>query len=265
MFEGRTALVTGAGRNLGRAIALAFAARGAQVVVNVRANRDEGLAVVRAIEAAGGRARLAVADVGDHEQVADVVAAVIREDGPISYLVSCAAERPRAAFLDVSVEDWDRVIRTKLSASIYLARAVLPALVAQGFGRILLVGGPDGQAPILGRPHNVTAKSGLLGLMRTLALEFGPAGITANVVVPGRMDTSFDPSTHPTKAGSRGEAWFRETRELLTARGCFGHDVVIDRRGTCEEFAEACLFFASDNASYITGQVLHVSGGMFIQ
>lgn len=264
-MHGRTALVTGAGRNLGRSIALAFAARGARVIVNVRSNVEEGTAVVREIEAAGGRAWLAVADVGDHEQVAAMVAEVVEDAGPISYLVSCAAERPRGAFLEVSVEEWDRVIRTNLSGSFYLARSVLPGMVEQDFGRILLIGGPDGQAPILHRPHNVTAKAGLLGLMRTLALEFGPNGITTNVVVPGRMETTFDPATHPTKVDARGEEWFRVTRELLTARGAFGHDVVIDRRGTCEEFAEACMFFASDTASYITGQVLHVSGGMFIQ
>lgn len=249
MSERRTVLVTGAGRNIGRAIALAFAKTGAHVAINVHRNLDEAGEVVARVEGLGAEAMVVAGDVGDPNVDEAMVAAVRQRFGAIDVLVNNAAARPKQPLLSISVADWDRVLASNLSAPFYLSRLVLAQMAERHFGRIINIGGPDGQAGMRDRAHNVTAKAGLIGLTKAIAIEFGASGITANVVVPGITDTTRDPATHP--------SWPPSAEQLRDR-------LPIPRLGRPEEIADACTFLASDQAGYITGQTLHVSGGFYM-
>lgn len=249
-LSGRVALVTGGSRNLGRAIALALAGAGADVAVSAHgaaAETEETAEMVRAI------GRRSVALLGDVGNPADVLRVVNRaaELGPIDILVSNASRRPKRHFLELTIEDWDNIMQSNLSASFYLSRLVLGGMRDRKFGRIILIGGPDGQRPELydgaaTRAHCNTAKAGLLGLMKAIAMEFGPDGVTSNAVIPGIMDTTRDPVNYP--------HWPMSQEELARR-------LPLARLGRPEEVADMCVFLASDSAAYVTGQTMHVSGG----
>lgn len=252
-FEGRTALVTGGGRNIGRAIALAFAEEGAKVGIIVNSRLDEGQAVVEEIRAAGGEAHVVAGDIGKPDNCKAMVDEITATLGPISYLVNNAARRPHQAFLDISIEDWDSVISSNLSSIFYLSRLVLPGMVERGFGRIINIGGPDGMKGMTMRAHNVACKSGLVGLTKAIALEFGIHGVTANIVVPGIMNTSREAKDYPEIQQIIADLGERQKRS----------DISIPRPGEPEEMAHGVMFFASDRSSYLTGQSLYVAGGLF--
>lgn len=242
-LAGKTALVTGAAQNLGRAMALALAAEGARVVVHARKNRDGAEAVAEEIRRGGGQALVALGDVGDPAAV-DAIAAAI--DGGVDVLVNNAAARPRQPFLEMSLADWDRVMSSNLLGPILCARRWLPDMVAAGWGRIINVSGIDAYEPMTHRAHNITCKTGLLGLTRALAREYGASGITANALVPGIFDTSRAKEDYP--------MWplpEEVTREM----------VPVGRFGRPDELASACVFLASAASSYVNGQALHVNGG----
>jgi NAD(P)-dependent dehydrogenase (short-subunit alcohol dehydrogenase family) len=186
-----------------------------------------------------------IGDVGDADACAAMVAAAEAELGPIDYLVSNAARRPRRSFTDLTVDEWDALIRSNLSALFYLARLVVPGMVTRGFGRIVAIGGPDGQIAMPDRAYNVAAKHGVEGLVKAMALELAPAGVTANVVVPGAIDTTRDPVDYP------------NFRPDLPPRG-----VPAGRFGSVRELADAVAFLCSDRAAYVTGQALAVDGGL---
>jgi NAD(P)-dependent dehydrogenase (short-subunit alcohol dehydrogenase family) len=243
-LDQRVALVTGAGRNLGRAIALAFAREGAHVLVNARTNRDEAEAVAAEARTYGVRALPYLADVSDEKQVQDMVRAAIDTFGAVDVLVNNAAVRPRQGFLEITSEDWERVLRTNLFSAYYACQAVLPGMVARRRGRILNISGADGFMGAANRAHNVASKAGIVGLTKGLAAEFGPAGITVNAVVPGLFDTTRDAAHY--------------SNTVLTA---WLEGLPIRRIGQPDELSEVCLFLASDEAAYITGQSLHVNGG----
>ncbi len=247
-LDGKTALVTGAGRNLGRSIALSLAEAGAAVVVNARTNREEAEAVVREIEASGGQAVAHLADVGDVAAVAAMVDEASRRFGPVDILVNNAAIRPHQPFLSIEPEDWDNVIRTNLSSAFYGARAALPAMMERGFGRIINISGIDGVQGAANRAHNVACKAGIIGFTKALALECGPKGVTVNAVVPGAFDTTRDPKNYPN--WPPGEAFLNR----IPAR----------RLGRSEEVGHICTFLASAAAAYITGQSIHVNGGLLM-
>ncbi|OLO25826.1 SDR family oxidoreductase [Streptomyces sp. MNU77] len=252
-YQGRTALVTGASRNIGRSIALALAARG--IAVGVNARRDaEGAEKTRAeIVARGGRAVVALGDVGDPVEcgrIADTVTAAL---GPVDYLISNASVRRFQAFTEITPEQWDGVLRSNLSALFYLSRLVLPGMKERGFGRVVAIGGPDGYTGWHHRAHNVTAKAGLAGLVKAVSFEFGHFGVTANVVVPGGTDTTRDAADYPPDMTERPGV--PKGRPL----------VMIPRLGTPGEIADACAFLCSDQAAYITGQSLHVDGGLVMR
>ncbi|MFC3173703.1 SDR family NAD(P)-dependent oxidoreductase [Novosphingobium bradum] len=252
-FSGRTALVTGGGRNIGRAIALAFADRGIDVGIVVRANREEAEAVAREVRERGARAAIALGDVGqagDCERMVGEIAAAL---GPVDYLVNNAARRRRQAFLDIAPEDWDAVIGTNLSSIFYLSRLVLPGMAERGFGRIVNIGGPDGVRGLRLRAHNVACKAGLIGLTKAIALEFGIHGITANIVVPGNIATSRDEVDYPD---------FQALVDRLDDQR-ENSQIAIPRQGTCEEVADAVMHFASDKSAYLTSQTLYVAGGLW--
>ena len=252
-LEGKTALITGASRNIGREIALTFAREGADLVLNTRSSRQELEAVAAECRELGARTHTVVADVSDSAQVYSMVQEGIEALGKIDVLVSNAAIRPHRPILEVTDEEWHQVLGVNLDAAFYLCRAVLPGMMERRDGSIIALGG---QAAITGRPGTTSvtaAKTGLLGLVRAIAAEMAPFNIRANLVNPGSTDTE-----------RRNPEWYPEFREV--PRGSQEHlgSIPLHRQATVQDIANACLFFASDQSSYITGDRLNVVGGRYI-
>lgn len=252
-LEGKTALITGASRNIGRAIALAFAAEGAALVLNTRSNAGELDAVAADCRKAGVRVITALADVGDAGAVDAMVTRALDELGAIDVLVCNAAIRPHKPLTETSLDDWHRVMAVDLHSAFYLARAVVPRMKQRGRGSIIALGG---QSAITGRPNTAAvtaAKSGLLGLVRVLAAELGPFGIRANMVVPGLIDTE-----------RRYAEWYPEFKQTPPGDPGQLRDIPLRRLGRAEDIADACVFLASDASSYVTGDTIRVMGGRII-
>lgn len=252
-YRGRRALVTGAGRNIGRAIALAFAEAGSDVGIIVHRNREEAEAVRAEIEAFGVKAAVAYGNVGDAAECERMVGEISGAIGPIDYLVNNVGYRPHQSFMEISVEQWNAILGSNLSSVFYLSRLVLPGMAERGFGRIVNIGGPDGLHGSLNRAHNVTCKAGMVGLTKAIGLEFGPQGVTANLVIPGAMETSRVEKDYP--AYKALVASLGELRQRS--------EIAIPRQGTLEELADAVMFFCSRKAGYMTGQSLYVTGGLW--
>jgi 3-oxoacyl-[acyl-carrier protein] reductase len=252
-LKGKTALITGASRNIGRAIALAFAAEGADLVLNTRANREELEAVAAECVKTGGRALPVLADVADAAAVESMVKQGLGEFGAIDVLVCNAAIRPHKALTETSLEDWHRVLAVDLHSAFYLARAVLPAMKERRRGSIIAIGG---QSSLTGRPNTAAvtaAKTGLYGLMRAIAAELGPFGIRANMVMPGFIDTE-----------RRYAEWYPEFRQSPPGAPEQLKQIPLGRLGRPEDIADACVFLASDASSYVTGDAIRVMGGRII-
>jgi 3-oxoacyl-[acyl-carrier protein] reductase len=243
-LAGRVALVTGAGRNIGRAIALALADGGASVAVNARRSQAEIDGVAREIEAARGNALTFIADVTDPAAVARMVAAVEARFGRIDILVNNAAVRDVASLDAIDLARWREITGVILDGAFVCSKACLPSLRAGG-GAIVNIGGLSAHTGAAGRPHVVAAKAGLVGLTRALAHELAAESVTVNCVVPGLINTV------------RGEASGGRSAHEGKRESALG------RRGTPEEVAHAVRFLAGPGARYITGQTLHVSGGAF--
>jgi len=252
-LKGKTALVTGASRNIGRAIALAFAAEGADLVLNTRVNREELEAVAAECRKAGVRAVPVLADIGDASAVDAMVKRGLAELGAIDVLVCNAAIRPHKALAETSLDDWHRVLAVNLHSAFYLARAVVPGMKERKRGSVIAIGG---QSSLTGRPNTgavTAAKHGLLGLVRALAAELGPFGIRVNMVVPGFMDTE-----------RRYAEWYPEFRQAPPGAPEQLKEIPLRRLGRPEEIADACVFLASDASAYVTGDALRVMGGRLI-
>jgi 3-oxoacyl-[acyl-carrier protein] reductase len=252
-LAGKTAFITGASRNIGRAIALAFAAEGADLVLNTRANREELEAVAAECRKAGVRAVPVLGDIADAAVVETMVKQGLAELGAIDVLVCNAAIRPHTAVTETSLEDWHRVMGVNLHSAFYLARAVVPAMKEQRRGSIIALGG---QSSLTGRANTASvtaAKTGLLGFVRALAAELGPFGIRANMVIPGTMDTE-----------RRYAEWYPEFRQAPPGAPEQVKQIPLGRLGRPEEIADACVFLASDASSYITGDEIRVMGGRII-
>ena len=243
-FAGRTAIVTGSGQNIGRAIALAYARGGANVVINGHRNQGAIEAVAEEARALGVEALAILADVGDPAAVQAMVDRAAETFGSVDIAVSNVSTRLHTKFLDISIEEWQRIINSNLSASFYLARAVLPLMKARNWGRIIHISGRDGFAVIPNRAHNVTCKAGVFALSKAIAVEFGQFGITANTVAPGVIDTTRDLTQYPHFKAGYGERI---------------KEIPVRRVGTVEEIADACTYLAG--AGFLTGQVIHVNGG----
>ena len=243
-LEGRVALVTGASRNIGRAIALALADAGAAVVVNAKASADEARAVVKEIEAAGGKAVVGIADVTDEAAVNAMVKATLANLGRLDILVNNAAVRDVTPIDEIDYATWKRVTTIILDGAFLTTKACLAALRGSGAGAIVNIGGMSGHTGAAGRPHVVAAKLGLVGLTRALAHDLAPDRITVNCVVPGLIETK------------RGASSGLKTAHL--------HETLLGRRGTAEEVAAAVRFLSGPDARYITGQELHVNGGAYL-
>ena len=252
-LPGRVALITGASRNIGRAIALAFAGEGADLVLNTRANAGELEAVAAECRKAGVRVLTVLADVADAAAVESMVERGRAELGAIDILVCNAAIRPHKALIETSLEEWHRVMDVNLNAAFYLARAVVPGMKERRRGSIIALGG---QSSLTSRPNTVAvtvAKTGLLGLVRALAAELGPSGIRVNMVAPGFIDTE-----------RRYADWYPEFRQAPPGAPERLEEIPLRRLGRPEEIADACLFLASDSSAYVTGDVIRVMGGRVI-
>jgi 3-oxoacyl-[acyl-carrier protein] reductase len=244
----RTALITGSNRNIGRAIALAFAEQGTNVVVNGHRDAEAIADVVAEITDAGGSAIGVLADVSDPEEVGRMVATATEAFGGVDIAVSNVSRRARLSFEQISVDEWNSIIATNLSAAFYLAHHTVPAMRERGWGRIIHISGADGfTGHIPDRAANITAKAGVHGLAKAIAREYGVHGITANSVAPGPINTIRDEAqyTHldPTEVVSR---------------------MPIKHYGDTSDIAEACLYLAGDSGKFVTGQVIHVNGGEFM-
>jgi 3-oxoacyl-[acyl-carrier protein] reductase len=243
---GRTAIVTGSGRNIGRAIALALAEAGANVVINGHRNVGALDEVVDECREKGVGALACLADVGCPDAVSGMVEAARARFGSVDIAVSNVSVRKHQPFLEISVEDWQRTLNSNLSSAFYLARAVLPHMQKAGWGRIVHISGRDGFRPKPNRAHNVTCKAGVFALSKAIALEFGQYGITANTVAPGIVDTERDPVHYP---GYVEE--YERRRQLMPTR----------RLGVPSDIASAVHYLCQDEARYMTGQIMHVNGG----
>jgi 3-oxoacyl-[acyl-carrier protein] reductase len=242
--EGRVALVTGASRGIGRAVAQALARQGATVMAGARG--DHAVAAVEEIRAAGGRAEAVSLEVTDGASVDAAVAGALERWGRLDILVNNAGITRDQLMLRMKREDWDAVLATNLTAAFACAQAVLKPMVKQRSGRIINVTSVVGQAGNAGQVNYAASKAGLIGLTKALALEVASRNITVNAVAPGLIDTDM------TRAMARG------AHEDWAAR------IPLKRLGTPGDVAAAVLFLASDEAAYITGHVLAVNGGMYM-
>ncbi len=253
-LEGKTALITGASRNIGREIALTFAREGADLVLNTRTSQAELDEVAGKCRELGVKTHTVIADVSDSASVKKMVADCIEALGKIDILVNNVAIRPHKPILEVTDEEWHHTLGVNLHAAFYLCKAVLPAMMERKTGSIIALGG---QSAITGRPNTsivTTAKTGVVGLIRAVAAEMAPYNIRANVVNPGSTDTSRD-----------NPDWYPEFQAEVS-RGSSEHlkEIPMGRQGTVQDIANACLFFASDESSYITGDTVNVMGGRYI-
>jgi NAD(P)-dependent dehydrogenase (short-subunit alcohol dehydrogenase family) len=252
-LQGKTAFITGASRNIGRAIALAFAAEGADLALNTRANQDELDAVAEECRKAGVRVVPVLGDIADAAAVDAMVKRALAELGGIDVLVCNAAIRPHKSIADTSIEEWHHVLGVNLNSAFYLARAVVPGMKVKKRGSIIALGG---QSSITGRSNTsavTAAKTGLLGLIRALAAELGPHGIRANMVLPGFIDTE-----------RRYANWYPEFKEAPPGAPEQLKQIPLGRLGRPEDIANACVFLASDESAYVTGDSIRVMGGRVI-
>jgi 3-oxoacyl-[acyl-carrier protein] reductase len=244
-LAGKTAIVTGAGRNIGRAIALGLAEDGASILVNARGNAAEADAVAREIVASGGKAIVGLADVADAKAVVDMVATAVRAFGRIDILVNNAALRREKPFAEMTYADWREVMTATLDGVFHCCKAVLPHLKAAGGGTIINLGGLSAHTGAKDRAHVVTAKAGVIGLTRALAHDLAADGITVNCVAPGLIDTAR-------KAGHALPSHHHVSKTLA------------GRLGRVEEIAAAVRYLCGPGGRYVTGQTIHVNGGAFL-
>jgi 3-oxoacyl-[acyl-carrier protein] reductase len=242
-LQDRVALVTGSGRNIGRATVLKLAAEGAHVIVNARSNEAEAEAVAREAQALGVSAIAVVADVGKKDQVEAMATRALSEFGRVDILINNAAIRPHKPFTELTQQDWEAVRGVVLDGALYLTRAVIDSMVQHKYGRILFFTGEGAFIGGSGRAHVSAAKMGLVGFARGLASEFAAHNIRVNVVSPGSIDTQ-----------RANPEWYQG--RLPSASG-----IPLGRQGKVDELAATCLFLVSDDGGFITGQTIHVNGG----
>jgi 3-oxoacyl-[acyl-carrier protein] reductase len=243
-LAGRVALVTGAARNIGRAIALTLAGEGAAIVVNTRQSRDEADATVTEIERRGGKAMTALANVADPDQVARMVEEANRRFGRLDILVNNAAVRREAPIDQIDLKEWREIMGIVLDGAFICVKACLPHLRQGGVGAIVNIGGLTAHLGSKNRPHVVAAKAGLIGLTRALAHDLAEDKIMVNCVVPGLIQTvrkassSVNPSHHAL------------------------HHTLTGGLGAPQDVADAVLYLVTSR--YVTGQTLHVNGGAYL-
>ena len=242
-LEGVAAVVTGSARNIGRAIALALAERGASVAINARRSAALAEETAHEVEARGGRALVHLADVTIADQAAGLIDAAVGAFGGLDILVNNVATRMHTPLVDTSFEDWHAVIASVLDSAFLCSRAAIPHLAKGGRGAIVNIGGVSGYAGVANRAHVAAAKAGLSGMTGALAIELAPQSITVNCVSPGYIDTKRDGGVpqhfqdKPTPAG---------------------------RPGTPEEIAGIVRLLCGPEGRFITGETIHVNGGWHV-
>src|SRR4030088_977514 len=244
-LNGRVAIVTGAGRNIGRAIALALADGGASIVVNARSNRAEADAVAREIEALGVKALVHIGDVANATAVGAMADAAVKQFGRIDILVNNAALRREKPFAEMSHAEWREILDVTLDGAFHCAKACLAALRKSGAGTIVNIGGLSAHTGAKNRAHVVTAKAGIIGFTRALAHDLASDAINVNCVVPGLIGTPR-PKDKP------------EPAHHLT------HQTITGARGKPEDVAAIVRFLCGPAARYITGQAIHSNGGAYL-
>ena len=241
-LKGRVAVITGAGRSIGRAMAIELAAGGCAVVVNVRSNKAEADEVVKEIEKAGGRAFAAIADVTDAPAVQKMAAAAIKQFGRIDYLINNAALRQEKHIEEMTFEDWKYITGIVLDGAFHCVKACLEPIKASGAGSIINVGGLSGTMGSPDRVHVVTAKAGIAGFTRALAMELAPHKVTVNTLVPAML----------AKPGKENEMPDHPIYRPVLGRAAWPAD-----------FAGITRFLVGPGARYITGQAINVNGGTY--
>lgn len=245
-LSGRVALVTGASRNIGRAISVALARRGARIAVHVGQNREAGEETVAAVRAAGSDGVLLSGDLSDPDVARSMVSQAAGAFGRLDIVVNNAAIRPEAPFEDLIYADWRKVMGIALDAAFLVSQAALPHLKPSDMASIINIGGLTGHTGAAERAHVIAAKAGLVGLTKAMAHELSPLGITVNCVSPGLIQTKrIGAAAHAPK--------HHDTRTNLV-----GH------RGTAEDVAEAVAFLCGPGGRYITGETMHVNGGAYL-
>ena len=243
-LSGRVAIVTGASRGIGRAVARQLAARGAHVIAAARG--DHARAVADEIVADGKRAEAIALDVTEPGAAEKAVADAIARHGRVDILVNNAGIARDQLLLRMKREDWDAVLATNLTAAFALTQAVLKPMIRQRGGRVICIGSVVGQSGNAGQANYAASKAGLIGFAKAVALEVASRGVTVNVVAPGLIETDM------TRAMTDSE------------RDEWASKIPVRCLGTPDDIASAVCFLASDEASYITGQVLAVNGGMYM-
>jgi 3-oxoacyl-[acyl-carrier protein] reductase len=236
------AMVTGASRNIGRAVALALAGAGHDVALLARSDRSAAESVAAEVAGAGARAHVVLADVRDGAAVAAAVSEVEGELGPVAALVNNAAVRREQPFGEITERDWHEILDVVLDGAFHCCAAVLPGMAARGAGRVVNIAGVTGQTGAALRAHVVTAKAGLIGLTKALAVEYADRGVTVNAVSPGLIDT-VRPGVPPHHKGKH---------------------IPVGRPGTPAEVAAAVRYLVSADAAFVTGQTLNVNGGIHL-
>jgi len=244
-MKGLVALVTGASRNIGRAIALALASQGARVVVHVASDVDAGEETASAVRQAGSEALVVSGDLSSPDIAQTVVADAATAFGRLDIVINNAAIRPEAPIESLSYEAWREVMGVCLDAVFLVSQAALPHLERSERAAIVNIGGMTGHTGAARRVHVVASKAGLVGLSKGLAHELSPRGITVNCVVPGLIDT--------VRIGKGKTPHHHDTSINL-----------VGRKGRPDEIAEAVAFLCGGNSRYITGQTLHVNGGAYL-
>src|SRR6195952_4206313 len=244
-LTGKVAIVSGAGRNIGRAIALTLAEAGASVLVNARSNRAEADVVAREIEAAGGKALVHIGDVADAKSVQAMADAAVKQFGRVDILVNNAALRREKSFAEMSYAEWREIMDVTLDGTFHCVKACLPALRQSGGGTIVNIGGLSAHTGAKNRAHVVTAKAGIIGFTRALAHDLAQKGITVNCVVTALLGRPR-PKDRP------------EPAHHLT------HRTISGARGRPEDVAAAVRFLCGPGARYINGQAIHSNGGAYL-
>ena len=243
----KTALITGSGQNIGRGIAHHLAAAGFNIIVNGSSDQEAAEKVASEVRAKGSTAMVAMGDVGDKAAAEQIVQAGLDQFGAIDVLVNNAAIRPHAPFLDINEVEWQRVMNVDLNAAIWLSRMVLPAMIHKGWGRIISFSGMNAQRGYPGASPVAVAKHAVWGLTKSLAAEFGPLGITANIISPGTFPGD-DPAT-------TDDPKFIKLRDENPVR----------RLGQPDDVGAMVGYLCSEHGGFVNGQMLQINGGVVTQ